>query len=189
MNRIVVGAVSLVGVSLMALAGCQRPPMDMKPPQRPAELDELNVWVGRWESTGECRMGDSPEAIACSSSNTVTWEADRWILVERFEGKMGDEEHVCRGVGVYTWNPKTRQYESWWFDSHGGVGKGTWRYDANTKTWTAKAKSQNPVTGMSSVGEGTVKMPDNNTIEWTWTEWDSLKLNKFMEMKGTSRRK
>ncbi len=49
-----------------------------------------------------------------------------------------------------------------------------------------KAKSKGAMG--TSVGHGNAKYLDANTMEWTWSEWDELKLMKFMEMKGVNKR-
>ncbi|MCK4343542.1 MAG: hypothetical protein KAY37_17655 [Phycisphaerae bacterium] len=66
---------------------------------------------------------------------------------------------------------------------------GTATYDEDTKTWHTKAKTRYLTTGETTVSEGTAKMVDDNTLEWQHAEWDSWKLKKYFEMKGTSRRK
>jgi hypothetical protein len=50
-------------------------------------------------------------------------------------------------------------------------------------------RGRNSNTGEVTCGEGTTKFVDNNTMEWTYTEWDSWKLKKMMDMKGTSKRR
>jgi hypothetical protein len=175
--------------ALWLVTGCQQPKMDMaemmKPPPRPTELDQLDPLVGRWEGTAEMRIAGMDKPMTFHGTSTTAWEADRWALVERSEGTM-EEGGKYAGLGTWSWDSKARVFRQTWIDNHGGSGSGTATYDASTKTWHMKARSSGP--RGSTVGEGTVKLSDSNTMEWNWTEWDSLKLRKMMEMHGTSKR-
>lgn len=177
-----------VGVLVLGavLTGCQKPSMEdmMKPPPRPAELDRLAMFVGTWEGQGEMKMGGSDEVQVGKGVSTVKWDADNWVLIERGTFTMGDQTHT--GVGVWTWDAPAKKYRLYWFDSHGGTGLGTATYNEAANTWHVKYKGR--YGKMTTVGEGTTKIVDD-TMEWTFTEWDAWKLNKFMEMKGTSKRK
>lgn len=160
----------------------------MKPPARPAELERLGMFVGTWEGTGEMRMPGSDEVLTGKGTSRYAWDADKWLLVERGEYMMGEHGPML-GMGIWSWDAKARKYRMSWFDNYGGIGSGTATYDEPTRTWRMKSRGYYSTTGHKSVGEGTIRMVDDATMEWTFTEWDSLKLMKFMEMKGTSRRK
>ncbi|MFQ5463232.1 MAG: hypothetical protein ACE5E5_11475, partial [Phycisphaerae bacterium] len=62
-------------------------------PQRPAELDMLNRFVGHWEGTGTGRMAMLEEELASHSTEDIRWEGDDWYLVNRGSYEMG-------GLGV-----------------------------------------------------------------------------------------
>ena len=190
MTRFNLAGACLIASMIIGLTGCEKPDLSemMKPPPRPAELDKLVCWVGSWEGTMEMKIPGHDEVMTGSGTSTVTWEADKWLLLERFEGTMGDEG-TMKGLGVWTWDPKAHKYRVWSFDTFGGVSEGTATYDEETSTWHMKAKSRYLASGQKSVSEGKVKMLDNDTMEWDFTEWDSLKLSKYMEGHGTSRRK
>lgn len=183
---------SVITLLAVGLVGCQQPETDlsemMKAPPRPAELDQLDVLVGTWEGTAELKMAGSDEVMTSQGIETVSWEADKWLLVSRYEYQMGDEG-VMKGLSVMTWDPKAKKYCSWGFDNYGYRGTATMTYDAATKTWHFKGKSANPLTGEKSIGKGSSVMIDDNTQEWSWTERDSWGLKTLMEIKGTSRRK
>lgn len=177
------------GTALLALTllGCHKPNMEdmMKPSPRPAELDRLAMWVGTWEGQGEMKMAGSDEVVTGQGVSTMDWDAAQWVLVEHGTYTMKDETHT--GIGVWTWDAPAKKYRMYWFDSHGGTGLGTATYDAATNTWHMKYKGQ--YGKMTTVGEGTTRFVNDNTMEWTCTEWNAWKTRKLMEMKGTSRRK
>lgn len=181
----------LASLGLFALAGCAQNEMnmaDMKAPQRPAELDQLEPWLGHWEGTWECTMPGADKPIKGVGTNTVSWEADRWVMIERMTGDMG-EMGKFSGIGIWTWDPESKAFRNWWYDSWGSSGHGMTTYDAATRTWTTKATGINPMTGEKTSGKGTMKMIGRDQLEWTYTEYDALGLTKTMEMKGTSKRK
>lgn len=152
--------------------------------ERPPELDALQAFHGQWKSTGEARFHGMENPLPTTGTSTALWEADGWYLVERSNFTMGEDVSEGQGIGVWTYDPKIKKYRNWWFDSMGSNGDGTSTYDAETKTWTMHATSHSA--DGSSTGKGTIKLIDENTMEWTWTEY--VGLTKFMEIKGTSTR-
>lgn len=180
-------------VALLAAAGCQQGPPKgmsmedmMKPPPRPVELDKLETFVGSWEGTSECKMMGSDEVMAGHGSSTASWDCDRRVVLEHWDADMGKGDKM-HGIGIWTWDPKANKYRNYWFDNLGSTGSGTSTYNEGTLTWHMKTKGTGPMG--ETVGEGTVKMRDNNSMEWTFSEWNAWKTQKIMEMKGTSRRK
>ena len=175
---------------LALLVGCQQP-MNMEQmmtqPPRPTELDRLNIFVGQWEGTMEMTMPGTDKPTMGKGVNTVSWDADKWVLVERFEGTMGEKNTRYASVGIWTWDPKINKFRTYWFDNYGASGTGMCTYDEANKTWRMSSKGKS--SAGSTCGEGTTKIINNNTMEWNYTEWDGLKLAKCMEMKATSKRK
>ena len=186
------GTFAIVGMlALLAagLTGCQQPNMDemMKPPARPAELDQLNVFVGTWEGTYEMTMPGVDKPKTGKGLDTFAWDADKWVLAERMDGTM--DGHKMFGTGLWSWDAQHKRFAYYSADSYGMTMTGTGSYDAEKQIWHMKGCTRDTLHGHQSVGEGTVKFVDNNTMEMTWSEWDSLHLCKFMEMKGTCHRK
>ena len=155
-------------------------------PARPAELDKLNMFAGEWVSTGEATMTGLDEVLKSTGTTESTWGCDGWCLVERSTMNMGELGGMT-GLGVWTWDAKAKKYRSSWADDWGTTGRATAKYDDETRTWTMKAKGTGPMG--KSVGKGTATFVGDDTVEWTWTEWDSLHLMKVFEGKGTSKRK
>jgi len=182
---VVAGVVAL----LSGLAGCQKPNMEemMKPPPRPAELDQLNAFIGKWDGTWEMTMAGEEKPMTGKGTDVYAWESDRWVLTARSAGTCG--EHKMFGTGLWTYDSQARQFKYTSADNYGMVMSGTGTYDAKTQTWHLKGSTRETIHGNQSSGEGTLKFTSPNTMEWHWTEWDGLHLIKFMEMKGTSHRK
>jgi hypothetical protein len=184
-----VASVLTAAAALTLLAGCQsqngKMTADaMKPPPRPPELDKLQAFVGKWEDHGEgTAMG---QTVKFSGTATMNWEVDGRVLLGRGEGTMGDMK--MQSLEMWTWDPKAKKYMTVWMQNSGEVSHGTATYDEATRTWKMQGKGRNMNTGTATCGEGKIKMIDNNTMEWTFTEWDGWKTKKLFEGKGTSKR-
>lgn len=173
----------------VAFAGCM-PKMTLEEmkaqqPKRPAELDHLNAFAGKWQFEGELTMSmlDSDKPLKVSGHNEAKWEGDNWYLVSR--GVMTMEPFgETQAIETWCYDMGSKKYRSSWVDSMGMMGYGEGTYDEKSNTWTVKA------TGYGSWGQssmkGWLKIKDSDTMEWTWTEY--MGLMKTMEMKGTSTR-
>jgi hypothetical protein len=155
-------------------------------PERPVELDKLDMFIGQWEATSEMKMCVLEEPLTGIGTTTVSWGLDRRYLVEQGEYDMG-ELGKMEGTGYWTYDPKSKKYRTWWFDSYGASGQGTAKYCEKSRTWKFKAKSRGFMG--KSIGKGTATFVDDDTIEWTWTERDGTGLFKVMEITGTNKRK
>lgn len=191
MIRIRFANACVAALLVAVLVGCQAPKIDldemMKAPPRPAELDQLEMLVGTWEVTAEMKVEGSGEVMTGRGVETISWDADKWLLVDRFEYTLGDEGKVT-GLAIWTWDAKAKKYRLWAFDNYGYYETGTATYDEDSRTWRFKTKSRNPGTGENYVGEGALTMVDCDTQEWNMTYWDGWKLMKAFEIEGTSRR-
>lgn len=177
-------------VVLTGLAGCM-PTMTIEQmkemmPDRPAELDLLNMIAGRWEGTGTMKFTFLEEVIEIQNTDTATWECDNRVLINRGTYEMG-ELGTMTGIEIWTWDDKAGKFRTQWFDSFGMTANGTAKFDEETKTWHKRVRGKGP-DGHKTVQEGTITYIDADTLEWTWTEWSSFKLFKIAEMSGTSRR-
>jgi hypothetical protein len=177
----------------IGLSGCadQNKNMDMsamKTPPRPVELDKLEPFVGKWEGTSVMTMPDGKTTMNATSSSEFMWELGKRFLVEKGTCKMGDMEPM-EMVGVYGYDPAAKEYTTSWYSSMGEASHGEMKYSDKKGCWCMKGRYRDAMSGKMVYGEGHMKMTDANTIEMTWTQWDSMKLMKQFEMKGTSHRK
>lgn len=181
---------SLVSLSCAMLTGCM-PKMSIEEmkaamPQRPAELDKLNVFIGQWEFEGETKFCGLDQVLKSSGTNEAKWDGDGWFLVSRGLFSMGELGEMT-GVETWTYDTHDKVYRSTWVDTMGSIGTGVIRHDEKTNTWRVRATSHGPFG--KTTGKGKVQLIDDDTMEWTWTEYAMGGLVKTMEMSGTSRRK
>jgi len=179
-----------LGVAAVALTGCM-PKMTMEDLKNtkvelPPELDKLAAFAGKWESTGEVKIGWLDEVLKTTSTSTASWECDGALLVERGEFEMQELGKMSM-IAISTYDPKSKKYRSWMFDSFGSCTTGTATYDEPTRTWKMKGKGRGA--WGNTFSRGTVTMLDDDTAEWTFTERYGSIFAKPWEFKGTSRRK
>jgi hypothetical protein len=154
-------------------------------PQRPAELDLLDAFVGNWEGTGEMHFAGMDETLTSSSKSEIRWEGDRWYLVEHADIHM-DEFGDMSGMATWTYDAKSKVYRNVWVDNMGGFSVGTGKYDAKTRTW--HIKSTNYSAFGKSTAKGTARFIDDNTMEWDYAEYAMGGLVKTMSMTGTAKK-
>ncbi len=174
----------------VVFAGCM-PKMTLEEmkadmPKRPAELDRLNDFVGKWQFEGEMTMAmlvEEDQPLKMSGHNEAKWEGDGWYLVSR--GVMNMEPFgETQAIETWSYDAGSKKYRSSWVDSMGMIGYGEGTYDEKTKTWHMKATSYS-AWGQSSM-KGWAKFTGPDTMEWGWCEY--MGLMKTLDMKGTSKR-
>ena len=190
MNRRICGNAFLAACACILLTGCM-PKMTIDElkqmmPERPAQLDLLNDFVGKWEGTGEMTFAGLDEVLTSSSTSEIKWEGDDWYLVERADMHM-DEFGDMTGMATWTYDINAKLFRNTWVDSMGSLGTGEGWYDEKNDSWRMRAISHGPM-GKSTM-KGTVKFIDDNTMEWWWAEYAMGGLVKVMELNGTGRRK
>lgn len=187
------GSVALLGLLLCGLFGCQQPNMEkmMQPVLRPAALDDLDVFIGEWQGSGEFASPGMDQPMEASGTSEYVWLADEWVMMERgtYTSKGPDgEEHVHTGVGFWVWNPDAKKFDTSWLDNHGNVGSGAAWYDHEARVWQMRYKGQNRYNNYTTAGEGKIWLTDNDTMKWEFAEWGPWKLKKIMSGQGTSTR-
>jgi len=182
-------AALLIAFGFVGLTGCApkmtRETLREMKPQRAAELDQLNVFVGTWSGTSECTMAGLDDTLKGNGTTTYRWDLDNNVLVENGAYEI-EEMGTMRGMGVMTYDAKRKKFHSSWNDSWGGHGEGWLKRSADGKCWTVKSKSSSSMG--DTTGKGTMTFIDNNTVEWSWKEYCMGGMMKCFEMKGTMTR-
>jgi hypothetical protein len=180
-------------IGLMGCSEKKKMQMDasaMQPPPRPAELDLMNPWVGRWASTGEAKMPDG-QPMNSTGTSEIAWDLDNRFLVEKSTESMGNMGTV-KSVIVFSYNPREKEYEVDYYDSMGSHGEADMHYDASTGAWHMVGEPEyNPMWGKKTVFDMTMTMPDTNTLQFKWAEYEAFlggKGKKLVEGTGTARR-
>jgi uncharacterized protein (TIGR02246 family) len=116
-------------------------------------LKELEWMVGEWVDQGP----DSHVRISCR------WSEDGNFLVRTFnvnvEGRPALTIHQRVG-----WDPLTRQFHSWEFDSEGGYGEGRWSHDG--QRWVIKHSGVRPE-GITASATHIVSRERPDLVRWS----------------------
>ena len=175
-------------VAAMLLPGCAAPTIDfttIEQPPRAEELSAYDVFVGKWIWQAEVVNAEGPDK---DWTGTAQW---RWTLNDRTLHGLMSAKSANTGfdaAGVWSWNPQTHKYIWWMFNNWGYPQEGTATYCEKSKTWIMNYESVG-LDGTPSFGYYTMKVLDNDTLEWTLVEWaDLFHMFKKLEMKGTYRR-
>lgn len=161
---------------------------DMKAmtPKRPAELDHLNMFVGKWQYEGTMEFGGSEESIKSTGTSDTEWGPGKWYLLSDSLWNMEGFDPM-HGHEVWTYDVKAKKFRSVWTDTMGAMGYGTSKYNPETKTWKMHAVSHGPM-GKSTMN-GTVTFVDDNTMKFEAKEKAMFGLVTVMEWEGTATRK
>jgi uncharacterized protein (TIGR02246 family) len=90
-------------------------------------LKELEWMIGHWVD----------EAEGSVTETTCEWSPDKNFLLRKFTIKL-EGKPVMNGVQRVGWDPLTKQFKSWVFDSEGGYAEGLWSRIGNN--WVVKAR-------------------------------------------------
>lgn len=154
-------------------------------PERPAELDRLDMFLGEWETNGTIEMAMLDEPITTSGRNRAEWTLDRHIVEDHADLDMGPFGRM-QGKTLWTYDPAIGKYRMWWFDTLGETSEVVATFDERRDMWRMKARGQKY--GRQTSGRGTIRRIDANTLEWTWDEASASGLIRFAKMRGISRR-
>ena len=189
MSRKYLSCAILVACVGILLTGCMPKmtieEMKAKMPERPAELDKLNAFIGKWQYEGKAHMPmlKDQESLMITGEGEYVWEGDKWYMVGRGDMEM---EHFDRSQGLEAWtyDVRDKKYRAIWVESMGMSGIGEVRYDEKANTWHMKATSYGP--SGKSTAKGWLKFTDPDTMEWWFAEHQGLM--KTAEMSGTAKR-
>jgi hypothetical protein len=120
--------------------------------EQASPLKKLEWLVGDWHSTA----GDADVDMSCA------YALENKFLKIKYDvkSKSGDEFTV---VTMITHDPANDQIRSWFFDSRGGFGEGTWKHDNNS--WVISANGV-VADGRRGTMTNTWKYVDDNTAVW-----------------------
>ena len=154
-------------------------------PERPAELDRLELLAGSWKTTGTVEMLGLKDPLNVDGANTARWSCERRLLIDESHFDM-DALGPMTGVSLWTYHPGKKKYLMWWFDSFGESATGSAKFNKKTRTWKIKTRGKNH--WCSVVNHGTIRQIDEDTLEWTWVQWDAFHILRYAKMRGISRR-
>jgi len=101
--------------------------------QRPPELQQLDVFIGRWMTEGETVAEPDAPAVTIVASDVYQWLPGGRFVMHPAYGRIG-----TAGVGsveIIGFDPATKQFQSYFFDSQGTTTRETLSCRGGTWTW------------------------------------------------------
>lgn len=188
MNTMQRVGLAVLGALVIGLCGCEQPSLSemMTRPERPAALDKLDVFVGKWNGEMTFMTPDGSEKMSSTGMTENRWMADGRIMMEEGEYRLENGEKM-NSIAIYLYEPKTDKFRYWWFTDWNMVSEGHMHKDASGK-WVMKAKSMDLGSGDKWMSKGSAEMVGSNVMKWEGAEYFGLIPMKMMEMTGESRR-
>jgi hypothetical protein len=160
-------------------------------PEKPAELAQLERFIGTWTGTAEMVSPTAAEMNEMITDGTMPesfngGESYKWVLGGQF--LMGEGWHEMPNgeranyIMFWTWDDKANKYRSWYFGSMGEWGEGSARFKGDD-VMHMKASGTGPQG--SKQGKGEMTFVNDNQLDWKWQEGN---LFFKMKMKGSSKK-
>ncbi len=97
------------------------------------EHKKLNVFIGKWHTTGEVAATGSQQAFKVDFVDSYKWYPGEFFLVHEAEGTVGEE--FSNSIEIIGYDNARSCYISTFFDSTGGSGNEDIHANGNTWTW------------------------------------------------------
>jgi len=101
--------------------------------QRPPELQQLDVFIGRWMTEGETVAAPAAPAVAIVASDVYQWLPGGRFVMHPAYGRIGTVG--VGGVEIIGFDPATRQFQTHFFDHLGNTTRQTLSCRGDTWTW------------------------------------------------------
>jgi uncharacterized protein (TIGR02246 family) len=115
-------------------------------------LKELEWMLGDW-------IDESADSVVFT---TCAWSEDKNFLLREFTIQVSAKP-VMKGSQRIGWDPVSRHFKSWVFDSEGGYAEGFWSHDGNR--WIVKSTGVMP-DGLSASSTSVFTRVNKDTVRW-----------------------
>jgi hypothetical protein len=150
-------------LALVSLAfHCAQVPVTADEAAKPVpELRVLEDMIGNWDEV----MTNKPTEWLPKAERSESVTNKSWSLGGRFIRMEGIWKPAkTEFLSLLSYDPATREYRTWYFDSSGGQPRGsvrgTWNAKTRTLSWTGTDEDGNKTVGKS-------RIIDRDTHEWT----------------------
>ena len=136
-------------------------------PVKPKELEALHQFVGNWTSdvTNKPAVWDQ-NGTKYKTFNHAEMVLDGWFLNHiEVNQIVGEPDKVTKSLFLWTFDPNTKKYVAWPFQSTGNTGPSTGDWNPTTKTFTTSPVEPPP----NTTGKMTEQFLDAKTIKGSLT--------------------
>lgn len=130
---------------------------------KPKELVALHQYVGSWTSdvTNKPAVWDQ-SGTKYKTFNHAEMILDGWFLHHiEVNHIVGEPAKITKSLSLWTFDPNTKKYVAWPFQSTGNTGSSTGDWDPTTRTFTTSPVETPP----NTIGKMSEQFPDARTIQ------------------------
>jgi hypothetical protein len=98
-----------------------------------AELEPLEIFIGKWITVGETVATDDAPAAGIFASDIYEWMPGGFFILHTAYGRIGDQD--VGGTEIIGYDPGTKAFRTWFFDSRGGITTETLTLEGRRATW------------------------------------------------------
>ena len=138
-----------------------------------AELKRLDIFVAKWETTGEINATKTSPAIPIKGHDTYKWLPGGYFMIHYVDVLMGDDQ--IDSTEIIGYDPLAKKYPMHYFGyrgktgiMHASVKDNTWIFNGETERFTGSFNDS------ANTMSGTWERVDNSE----WKFWMSIKLRK-----------
>lgn len=96
----------------------------------------MNSLVGKWITIGETTSADGAPALEIRASDVYEWVPGGFFVEHTAYGRIGDSD--VGGIELIGYDPETKKYRTYFFDSQGNVSNQDLTFSERTWTWTGE---------------------------------------------------
>jgi Protein of unknown function (DUF1579) len=104
---------------------------------RHPEHERLEIFIGRWINEGCTLDGAGGEDRRILTSDVYEWMPGRFFVLHTAYGRIGDQD--VGGTEILGYDAVAGEYWTLFFDSSGGIHRGSLSADGQSWTWRGEA--------------------------------------------------
>jgi hypothetical protein len=145
-----------------------------------ADHKKLNVFLGKWHTTGDVAPTSSTPVAKVDSIDTYEWYPGDFFLVHHADSKVGDE--TINSIEFIGYDADQKCYPATFFDSTGGFGQEIIRLEGNTWVWRGSnvmgVKEHRCTAVVSKDGRSIRALHEKSDDGENWETWIDVTLRK-----------
>ena len=140
----------------------QKAEMKKESPQRAAELDALETFLGKWKTTGKQIEGTIGPAAGIAVEESYEWLDGKYFLIHNFKGDLGGSDAACIEMIGYDTEKGVYVIDTYY---NNGVSK-NWLMTGDGDRWTINGDW--PIKGERMKVRCTIEFSDDKTMTGNW---------------------
>jgi Protein of unknown function (DUF1579) len=138
----------------------------------------LNVFVGRWHTTGEVVAGPPAPGTKIDAVDTYEWLPGGYALIHYADSAIGDDR--IQAIEIIGYDPARGAYFGPFFDDQGGAGWEEIRVDGATWTWRGEmvlgVRHHRAIATVSDDGDTITARHEQSSDGVSWQPWMKVTL-------------